>query len=108
MFYKIDWVLLQMSKKALQDRAKEERKKSDTGDKSKGKPKVKIDEAVDASKLALCCVCLTQMLPLHSRLKRLVAPLFPMSICCYHRRHANGQVAVTRTSLWTILKSLMV
>ena len=100
-------VILQMSKKALQDRAKEDRKKSDTGDKSKGKPKVKIDEAVDASKLSSCCACLTQMLPLYSRLKRLEVPLFPMSICCYHRRHANGQVAETRTSLWTILKSLM-
>jgi len=29
-----------MSKKALMERAKEDRKKSDTGDKAKGKPKV--------------------------------------------------------------------
>ena len=29
-----------MSKKALMERAKEDRKKSDSGDKSKGKPKV--------------------------------------------------------------------
>lgn len=31
---------IQMSKKALMERAKEDKKKSDTGEKAKGKPKV--------------------------------------------------------------------
>lgn len=33
---------LQMSKKALMERVKEDRKKSDTGEKAKGKPKVRL------------------------------------------------------------------
>lgn len=49
---------LQMSKKALMERAKEDRKKSDTGEKAKNKPKVNLCVVGQACTCYPAC-CLT-------------------------------------------------
>ncbi len=84
------------------ERAKDDRKKSETGDKSKGKPKV-THPLIDAA--AQCCILWLSVqdarnadMLLRQTLKACVSTPPDTSSWC-RRRRANGQVVVTRTSL---------